>query len=362
MSATFKKKLTAVTAAAVAVIMLFTGCASGTSGDTTDKSGNIVTTAAKTKAGGTTAAPAVINPLTGRAGYDAKYADARPVAVVINNHPSARPQWGFCSPDCVYEYEVEGGITRMLWLYANADEIPDKVGSIRSARHDIVELVLGLNAIFVHWGASNLATDELSQYNIDDINGMTNEQYFARDKSRNVSKEHTGYTTGANVRQAISDLGIRQTIGSSYKNIYSFAPDGSPRALTGGACNSVYFSFSDDYDHTFKYNADDKKYYNYMGSKQMTDSDGNPVTAENVFVLYCQVTDLPNTSLKDYDLTSGSGIYCCAGQYEQISWSKADAYSPLKLFAADGSALIIDPGTSYFGLVRSTRSDKTAIS
>ena len=72
-------------------------------------------------------APTDINPLTGMSGFDAQ--GKRPVAVMINNSKPARPQWGLCTPDIVVEGVTEAGITRMLWLYADIDDVPDKLKS-----------------------------------------------------------------------------------------------------------------------------------------------------------------------------------------------------------------------------------------
>ena len=96
-----------------------------------------------------------IDPLTGLSGF--KTQGKRPIAIVVNNSKPARPQWGLCTPDIVFEGVTEAGITRMLWLYSDINKIPDKVGSLRSARHDFVEIAEGLDAIFVHWGGSKYA-------------------------------------------------------------------------------------------------------------------------------------------------------------------------------------------------------------
>ena len=72
-----------------------------------------------TSAPSQTEAPAVpgdINPLTGLSGLSESAQGKRPVAVVVENSPEARPQWGLCSPDVVIEGLAEGGITRRLWL------------------------------------------------------------------------------------------------------------------------------------------------------------------------------------------------------------------------------------------------------
>ena len=59
---------------------------------------------ASTTAGTTVAAVASdINPLTGLSGLSADAQGARPIAVMVENSPDARPQWGLCSPDIVVE-------------------------------------------------------------------------------------------------------------------------------------------------------------------------------------------------------------------------------------------------------------------
>ena len=45
----------------------------------------------------------VINPLTGETGYDAALLNNKPVVVVVENSPAARPQWGLTSSDMVFE-------------------------------------------------------------------------------------------------------------------------------------------------------------------------------------------------------------------------------------------------------------------
>lgn len=208
----------------------------------------------------TTAEPAAatdVNPLTGLTGLPESSIGKRPVCVMVENSPEARPQWGLCSPDIVVEGEVEGGITRMMWMYADISSAP-KIGPTRSARHDYVELAEGFDAIYVHFGGSNLAYDKISADKVDDIDGMKAGSYFARDKARKVSREHTAYTSGENLLKAIADKGFRTDVKSGYGSPFTFAS--SKRTLSGGACNSVLAVFSGNYKHTFKYNADDGLY------------------------------------------------------------------------------------------------------
>jgi len=307
-----------------------------------------------------TVSKTLVNPLTGENNLKADAAGKRPVAVVVNNVPAARPQWGLCTPDIVVEGLVEAGITRMLWLYSDVNQIP-KVGSIRSARHDFIEVAEGFDAIFVHWGGSPYAYEAIQNRSIKDIDGKTRAKYFARDTSRNVPKEHTGYTTGEKINQAISDLSIRSDIKSSYSSPFGF--NSSNATYKSGSCESIKMSFSSGYNHTFKYNAQDKLYYNYMNSNKMVDADGKHMAVSNVIVLYFPSFSVLNSAGSiDMDLTGGKGVIASNGSYENITWKKGNTPdNMIKLYAQDGSELKLNVGKSYIGLVPVNRSGSTVI-
>lgn len=116
-----------------------------------------------------------------------------------------------CSPDIIIEGLAEGGVTRMLWLYSDVNEIP-KVGSIRSARMDFLEMAEGFDAIFVHCGQSQTAAAAINARHIDTINGgVWLGKYLKRDEQRlrEVSSEHTVYTTGKMLGKCLSEQNYR---------------------------------------------------------------------------------------------------------------------------------------------------------
>lgn len=306
-----------------------------------------------------------VNPLTGEAGFDAEKLGVRPVAIMINNAPAARPQWGLCSPDIVFEGLVEGGATRMMWVYADVDDIP-KVGSVRSARHDFVELAEGLDAQFVHWGGSDLAYDAMSARGVDDIDGISYEgRYFFRDQSRDVAIEHRGYTTGEDIVKAIRELGRRTELDPGYAEPFAFGAPGEMRALSGGSCQSVSFDFSSvsSYSHTFNYDAQEKLYYNRIGGAPMCQDDGEQMAVTNVLLLYCTVRNTGDSAgHMEMSLTSGSGVYISNGTYESIRWEKGDPGDPLKLESEDGTELILNSGKSYIGFVPTSEEESVTIS
>ncbi len=300
------------------------------------------------------------NPLTGLSGFDA--VGKRPVAVMINNSAPARPQWGLCTPDIVVEGVTEAGITRMLWLYADVDDMPDKVGSLRSARHDFVEIAEGLDALFVHWGGSKYAYNAINGRDVDHLDGLVYAQeYFFRDTERtNVSMEHRGYTTRKAVKEGFDRLNLRQDIDSDYASPFVFAKE--VRTPAGGACSKLDIVFSKYCNHTFTYNTTDSLYYNNINGSAMKDADGEQMAVKNVIILYCGVSSMgDDAGCIDMNLTGGSGVLVSNGAYENITWEKGSSSDMLKLYSEDGKELELNAGKSYIGLVPTSSKSQTVI-
>ncbi len=112
--------------------------------------------------------------------------DIRDIAVMINNHPKARPYHsGLNESYLIYEILVEGGYTRYMALYN--DKNTERIGSVRSSRHYFLDYAIENDAIYVHWGWSPQAESDISEFGINNINGLQYENsYFFRDKSLNV--------------------------------------------------------------------------------------------------------------------------------------------------------------------------------
>ena len=307
-----------------------------------------------------------VNPLTGRReeGIDLSQ---KCVGVVIENSPQARPQWGMSTPDIVMEYEVEGGISRMLWLYANADRVPESAGPVRSARHDIVELALGMDLLFVHCGGSPMALEKIRSLRptLTELDGQTHDDYaFTRDYSRGVAYEHTLVLKGDKFRSALSALGLSTQRREGAGPAFVFTDEASPRTLPEETGEHLHFEISAYYRYDFDYNAESGKYASSLNGRARTDDQGIRCAYDNVILLYVVTEDLYDSDghLDFYLENGGEGYYCCGGRTEPIRWEKDGEYEPLRLLTADGQPLELNPGTSYIGLVRSTNASRTVLS
>lgn len=79
--------------------------------------------------------------------------DRKPIAVMVNNYVGARPTSGLPKADIVFEAVAEGGITRLMPIFYS--NIPEIVGTVRSARYYFAELAASYKPHYIHWGLAH---------------------------------------------------------------------------------------------------------------------------------------------------------------------------------------------------------------
>ena len=178
----------------------------------------------------------------------ARSTNSRPVAVMVNNiansqRQNARPQRGIGSADLLIEAKVEGGITRLLALYADKDTVP-QVGPVRSARDQHLQCAMPLNSVIVHIGTSIYAENLLNQYQYSTINGMyLGSTSFVFDEARSAAgyaNEHCWYTDAALIAAGMEKLGLSGT-GASQALFDFVAHDAQPVVPAQGDAADVAF-------------------------------------------------------------------------------------------------------------------------
>ncbi|MBE6815711.1 MAG: DUF3048 domain-containing protein [Ruminococcaceae bacterium] len=356
--ANFKKtrlmKTLSLISALTLIVTAFSGCGGKEEEPTTTEPTTVITTE-----------PPVVyrNPLTGEAGYNEELIGNRPVMVVVENHSQARPQWGLTSSDIVFEMVAEGGITRMILMYADASRLPDKIGPVRSTRHYFLDLAEGYDAIFTHFGQSTYAKQQLQSHDIDNINGYVDGSYFSRDKSRNVDSEHTAYTTKEWVTKAIEDKEYRTTLKDGYTDAFQFNIDGD-KVLKDGSCVTATVSFSSGYTYTLDYDKQENVYYSSLNGNPFMDSNGTQQNFENIVILYTNISAIAGDTKNrvDFDLSEGEGRYISNGSYEDISWKKGDSTDMLKLYDSEGEELKLNTGRTYIAICDDSREANNTIS
>lgn len=347
------KKITAVILSMLMVLSVFAGC-SAKEEIAQEETTEIVTET-------TTQAPPPVNPLTGKEGISDSAVGKRPVAIVVENLKPARPQWGIGSSDIICEGEVEGGISRMLWIYADIKDVPEKVGPLRSARPSYVQFSKLFDAIFIHWGGSHSKNNYTGGYEtikkekVNDIDGMAGGEMFSRDNTRKVSSEHRGIMNGSKLKAAIKKKDYRTDLKESSFTKLSFNEALTPAGAT--TANTVKVTFSNRTDtRKFVFNTEDGKYHCNDWEKD--------VKFQNLIILKAESTYITvpykgsTTTYLNYSWTSGKGTYASNGTATNITWEVADGKLVLKDEA--GNDLTINKGKSYIGFASSNHEGKVS--
>ena len=309
-------------------------------------------------------APHEYNYLTGLPFASGADKTARPVAVMINNSKAALPQSGLTNADIIYEMVTEGGVTRLMALYSDVNNV-GKVGPVRSARDQFIEFMLPLNAIYVHIGTSTSAKDMLNFYNYQDIDGIyLGTVAFEFDSERNKTKgsEHCWFTTTDLIKAGINQTAIN-TKTNSYPAFEFVNYNDKPRVLDGQAANTISFNFSSYADVSFIYDTATGKYLkSAFGAPQVDQDTNTQLSFDNLVIILTDIGLQPNGVLADFNMTKGKGYYFNGGKYEQITWEKGEPNQPLLLKNAKGDLVKVNTGKSYVAVLGNDMLETLAIS
>lgn len=304
----------------------------------------------------TTAPPALaVNLFTGESDVDDDNG-TRPVALMIDNVSQARPQYGIDKADLFLEAETEGGVTRMMVVFANAARIPEKIGPVRSARSPFVLMAQTFDAIYCHAGGSTAGLATLKSTGVTDFDGLAGaNSSFWRDAYflQNRSAEHTLITSGAKLSSRISSSKIRNT--TQRQPFFSY---GDSTGSGAGQQLQVFFSGA----QTISFVYDDglyKKSNGALGSASPHKTvDGTQLSAANVLVLYDQKYS-ENEATISFRLKSGNGLLVTGGTSRDIQWSRST--TGLSITEKDGSPAKMAAGKTYICLVAKEYASKTVV-
>lgn len=303
------------------------------------------------------------NPLTGKDGFSEKAVGKRPVAIVVENLSPARPQWAIGTSDIIVEGEVEGGISRMLWIYADYRKVPEKVGPIRSARPPYVMFSRFFDAFYIHWGGSHNHGEYIGGYNVikyfkvNDFDGMKGGELFGRDTTRRVSSEHRGIVHGDKIPDAIKKKGYRTDIKKESFTVLEFNDDvENPGENEAKKVNCAFSSRTDT--RKFVYNEKDKKYH--------TNDWRTDVKFTNVIVLMDETKyfTVPykgaTTTYLNHKYKGGKGYYASNGKETEFIWWVE--HNQIHMKDANGDTLKLNKGKSYIGLASSNNGGSVTFS
>lgn len=274
----------------------------------------------------------------------------RPFAVMINNNHAAWPQCGLQDAYLVYEIIAEGGITRMMALYK--DVYPEKVGSVRSARHYFIDYAEENDAIYIHWGGSPQAYSRLNQ-GIDDLDGIALEgSVFFRDRSLNRDYEHTGFANLEKIKEYAESKGYTRDTNKDLLLNYSAEEIDLSTNETAKAADSVTLKYSYYHTTSYEYDAENKVYKRSMSGKANVDlATGEQYTAKNIIVYKVRNYTLNDGESKGRqeleNIGSGSGYYISNGYAVPITWEKSSHSGQTVYKYQSGEEITVNDGNTF---------------
>jgi hypothetical protein len=283
----------------------------------------------------------------------------RPFAVVVENHPDARPQSGLSKAEIVYETVAEGGITRFLSVFQQPVE---KIGPIRSARQYFAEIADGFGAVFTHVGGSPEALENITAGKFPhllDLNEFYHGDFFERIKSRQAP--HNAYTSTEKIESYL--LSKRESLKSVDSSVLQGLVFVDQKDLNNSpsseALNTTDSDIKIDFSKPsffveFKYDTVAKNYKRFIaGQADIDDLNQLQISPTTVII---QKTDMaPVVGDKDGRMkirTTGEGgatIYS-AGRKIEAKWKRLDG-GKFSYESLDGSEIKILPGQIWVGIV-----------
>jgi len=309
----------------------------------------------------------------------------RPLAVMIENAPDARPQSGLSSADIVFEVVAEGGITRFMALYyCDVQKFDTTLAPIRSARTYYVNLASGFNwPLYVHVGGSNVpgpvdSLGQLADYGWvgeNDLNQFSiGYPTFIRDYNRvpgkEVATEHTMVTSTEKLWKVGLDRDwtnlaptrkISKSLkpGSDWKDGYagwSFE-DSIPAKGSTTKISYDFWSGYNEYSVAWEYDSAADTYKRNLADAPHIDSnDGQQITNSTVIVMF--TTEKGPLNEKKHMLYevigTGEALVFTHGNVTKATWSKKDREAELKWSDAKGNELKLARGPIWISVLGKT--------
>ncbi|WP_179136258.1 DUF3048 domain-containing protein [Paenibacillus sp. 32352] len=283
-------------------------------------------------------------PLTGL--VSGQPAHDRPVVVMVENAPQARPQSGLDQADLVYEILAEGEITRFVAVYQA--QAPKVIGPVRSIRPYFVQLGEALDAVIVHAGWSQDAMDLIAEHKLEHLDEVYGDgAYYWRSGDRKMP--HNLYTSMDKIRQGIANKKFRTEWKESGLS-YAFAA-GKPELASGGKpAAKATIHYIRGYNVSYEYDVETGLYKRFMEGKPHNDKEtGKQLTAANVLVCESKHQVLDNEGRRDVDVTGpGKGYLLQAGRMKEVTWEQHNGM--IRAFS-EGKELAMLPGQTWIQVI-----------
>lgn len=288
--------------------------------------------------------PKFICDLTGEAVDSELLAKSRPVAVMIDNQKSARPQSGLINADIVYEFPVEGKITRYLAIYHHLES--DKIGPVRSARPYFLDKALEYKAVYVHCGGSEQALLDINTLKVDALNDLKGAPCFWRAKDR--SAPHNLYTSFKLIKDVMHSNKLEN---KQAPKLFNFSEETHDNG--GKTISRINISYNKNYLVGYQYKPDTNTFNRLINGVELKDKEtSNLVSTKNIIIEMVSTKVIDSEGrLRVGTVGKGRGFYITSGKLIEIEWSKGSRTGKTTYKNLEGEEITLNKGNTWIQLV-----------
>ena len=306
--------------------------------------------------------PENVNSLTGLPYPDEAAKARRNLIVKVSNYPPiVRPQSNVNQADVVFEVEAEGGVTRFAAIFRS--NMPDHVGSVRSARLLELELVPMFNALLAYSGTSEpiqqliLASDFVYQTFSPLKGDNCQDAGFCRFPREGLNYEHTLFLDTTK----LYEVAERRNVATGYKaRGFAFSDFPDPN---GVSINDVYIDWYGQTDARWQYDEETGHFLRYTDSvPHMDAASGEQLWADNLVILEVPHERRPDLfpegstyeSLEIQLWDQGRAYLVRDGLWYQGYWRRQDreSGSALQIIYGNNTPIMMKPGRTWVSIVR----------
>lgn len=301
--------------------------------------------------------------------------DRRPVAVKIENDPSARPQSGLDKADIVYEEMVEGNMTRFMAIYLC--RAVESIGPVRSARPADIDLAFPYDALLCHCGGGGSTLAMIKASGLPDLDQFAWPGAYWRTSDRRAP--HNLYTSTQRLRdaggqafpyhgqvaqafefmsdekQAAMENERTQEIKRDIANQSKPSPAFQPKLIV---VNNVNIPYQGGCHVRYSYDPTSGRWMRFVADRPLVDRvTGAQLAADNVIVQYVTVTasgvvDVNGAQSPDLGVVGfGKAQVFVRGRLIDANWSKSVRTSHTQYTDDSGKVIQMKPGSTWVELV-----------
>lgn len=278
---------------------------------------------------------------------------SRPLAVMVENEPPARPQSGLYAAKILYEIQAEE-VTRFMGIYYDHSQ-NFEIGPIRSARHYFVDISTMFDAVYVHVGGSPMGLAEISERKINNINAIKGDRGFYRSSDRRIP--HNLYAKPVNLAKEIVRKKFRaetdKPVPFDFSDSKSTSAQLIEKGVKGLAVKTLNIPYSRGYRVSYEFNAAENNFTRLYNGKPFKDHRNSTVVkADNIVVMRCNMHIIDSEMRHEMDLYEGGTCEIFIGGHHITgSWDRDRTSGVFKYYDADLNDVKFNPGNLIVHIV-----------